>query len=575
MKTKAKSNAKAKAKTKTAPKWSTNGNARSMLRRKALGSLNKLAEEIGATTISAKTAKAKRVEKLIKVLQRRLAAPTDVERLREAALSWVANGGRLEGKLLIAPTSCTGDDAPDVEEATEGTLAFVPRHKVLVSGFRLRSRAFMLTYNSKAFRKEWWTKFKAFIVSVAQKFTATAWAACVEKSSASLARRYHGHAYFFWLGGEELCFRDLEPFVFEDIHPRVDVCYVTNPSAFRAAAEHGLWYVAIMKLGTLAADTNWRKYTPKKEWLVKLWEDKKLTHDQFEAFSAEFRGGHSARMRDLEAVRRTERSLNVVSHVAREVQLLEDAKIVRPAKVFPEVEHYVSFFAPETILCRRPLLAIIAGTNSGKSLLGADVLKRIAKLVGVESFLEVTVEGDGYLDLSRFDVARDAGVLLDGVGDASLLASNREVLQGRAKVCQGGKSATMMYAYDYTLTRRAVVATFDLSAKNLDLFQTHHWLSDPANVVVFNLKTSAWVGGPDVIAVVPSSNMRTWDVDAVVAWLTRHGMCTAAAIFHANAVDGVDLMSFKHAAHMEKGLRLTPFLAAKIMKLRCLHVASV
>ena len=63
MKTKAKSNAKAKAKTKTAPKWSTNGNARSMLRRKALGSLNKLAEEIGATTISAKTAKAKRVEK--------------------------------------------------------------------------------------------------------------------------------------------------------------------------------------------------------------------------------------------------------------------------------------------------------------------------------------------------------------------------------------------------------------------------------------------------------------------------------------------------------------------------------
>ena len=66
---------------------------------------------------------------------------------------WVANGGRLEGKLLLAPVACTDDDAPDVEEATEGTLAFVPRHKVLVSGFRLRCRAFMLTYNSKAFRK--------------------------------------------------------------------------------------------------------------------------------------------------------------------------------------------------------------------------------------------------------------------------------------------------------------------------------------------------------------------------------------------------------------------------------------
>ena len=78
--------------------------------------------------------------------------------------------------------------------------------------------------------------------------------------------------------------------------------------------------------------------------------------------------------------------------------------------------------------------------------------------------------------------------------------------------------------------------------------------------------------GPDVVAVAPSSNMQTWDVDAVAAWLTRHGRCAATAIFHANAVDGVGLMSFKHAVHMEW---LTSFLAAKIMKVRCLRVATV
>ena len=45
----------------------------------------------------------------------------------------------------------------------------------------------------------------------------------------------------------------------------------------------------------------------------------------------------------------------------------------------------------------------------------------------------------------------------------------------------------MMYAYPFTLCRRAVVATMDLSAKNLGFFDTHHWLSDARNVVVLRL----------------------------------------------------------------------------------------
>ena len=32
--------------------------------------------------------------------------------------------------------------------------------------------------------------------------------------------------------------------------------------------------------------------------------------------------------------------------------------------------------------------------------------------------IEVTVEADAFLDFSRFVVDRDAGILLDGVGDA-------------------------------------------------------------------------------------------------------------------------------------------------------------
>ena len=100
---------------------------------------------------------------------------------------------------------------------------------------------------------------------------------------------------------------------------------------------------------------------------------------------------------------------------------------------------------------------------------------------GLTDYEEITVEEDSTLDLSSFDIRKHAGVLLDGVADALVLKKNREALQGRTKLCKGGKSNTMMYAYPYTLCRRGVVATFDLSASNLDMFETDHRLSNERN----------------------------------------------------------------------------------------------
>ena len=85
-----------------------------------------------------------------------------------------------------------------------------------------------------------------------------------------------------------------------------------------------------------------------------------------------------------------------------------------------------------------------------------------------------------------------SGVLLDGVGDAMILKKNREALQGRPKLSKGAQSATMMYAYQYTLCRRAVVATFDLSAENLGAFSSDHWLQNPLNVIQLWLKEKAF-----------------------------------------------------------------------------------
>ena len=56
-----------------------------------------------------------------------------------------------------------------------------------------------------------------------------------------------------------------------------------------------------------------------------------------------------------------------------------------------------------------------------------------------------------------------------------------------AKQTKGALSATMIYSYKYTLARRAVVATFDLSAKNLSALKVDHWLKNPLNVLQLHL----------------------------------------------------------------------------------------
>ena len=57
---------------------------------------------------------------------------------------------------------------------------------------------------------------------------------------------------------------------------------------------------------------------------------------------------------------------------------------------------------------------------------------------------------------------------------------------------RGGKSTTMIYSYEYTLYRRAVVATMDMAARNLAFFEQHHWLSHLDNVMVLRLDGPAF-----------------------------------------------------------------------------------
>ena len=132
---------------------------------------------------------------------------------------------------------------------------------------------------------------------------------------------------------------------------------------------------------------------------------------------------------------------------------------------------------------------------------------------GAASFaVEITVEEKETLDFADFDMRRDAGVLLDGVGDAMIFKTNREALQGRAKPCKGAQPATNVYSYKYTLASRGVVATMDLSAKNRDQLKSDHWLSNSKNIILLELNEPAFIDDSVVgQPAAPPSNKRRLD----------------------------------------------------------------
>ena len=189
------------------------------------------------------------------------------------------------------------------------------------------------------------------------------------------------------------------------------------------------------------------------------------------------------------------------------------------------------------------------------------------------------MEGDESLDFSNFDVNVHGGILLDGVGDVQVLWKHREVLQGRPKVTLGGRSATMVYSYPYTLARRAVVVTLDLTAHNLHMLKTNHWMRDAGNVIVVHLTEPAWKPSdgeakPATVPIPPTQAMASWTVSDVQSFFHEHDASGLAGVVLQNAVNGTDLLSFTSWETLQQELCLTPFAAKKMFRLRSAFLRS-
>ena len=535
------------------------------------------------------------VTRRVRLLEPRCQEGELPQRLHRAVEKWKNNGGKLTRDVLPAAGD-SGNTAPEdraiVASDNEAEPSALPFHRVLDSGFRLRAKAFMLTYNSDAFTKKTWEDFRQHMRCLRRALNARAWAANWEESLEAQARapRFHGHGYLFWTDGLGVNRRNTDDLVFRSVRPRVDVCVSTNPKNFKMSACRGLWYVSVMKKGTWRTSTNfppWRQYTPKAAWLSDLWSAHKVTDEQYRNLSRQFGQGHSDRKRDALDALRDAREEAVHAHVLQELTLLRRQGKFRQAKSFREVDTFVDFFRGEAKF-RKPILAIIGGTNLGKSMLAAQVLLKVARVLGLrnaeigeddggndEPFLEVTVEDSLELDMRDFNLCVHAGVLLDGVADTKFLKKHREVLQGRPKICKGGKSGTMIYSYAFSLCRRAVVATFDLSAANLKLLATDHWLSDSRNVLQLHLEEAAWETGSPRAQEPPLSRrekMLSWTVDELADFLESEDLRGPAQTLQSAGVNGADFLCWNNASELQADLRTTPFTARTLLATRDLFL---
>ena len=94
--------------------------------------------------------------------------------------AWVANGGGLSVPVL-------DEDDPDSQPKSP-----LDGHRVLAGGYRLKSKAFMLTYNSGNFTRDVWPAFETFTSDLARRLGARAWAVCLETSEEP--GRFHIHS---------------------------------------------------------------------------------------------------------------------------------------------------------------------------------------------------------------------------------------------------------------------------------------------------------------------------------------------------------------------------------------------
>lgn len=469
----------------TTMSWDDGRKARRAGRGAAIRAFNALASEFEVEEVVSRATGAQVRDLYVSVCK---AVPGErAEEVADARRQWCTNGGEdLDESLLPdAGPSCDDDDddLPDGQPPLE-------KHRYLSAAvgrqFRLKSKAFMLTFNSSAFDQvspdKLFESFREWVIERAAKYGATSWSATAE-----LASRTHLHAYFSWQGpgASGIDHQTTSAWRFQDIKPRVDV-NSDNRGLWQwlRSAQHGHFYVSVMKEGTLHADTNYAPWSadwvPEASWVTSLWKEHKLSHSAYLELSAKLRDGHDRRKACVDAV------VNYESATAHAEEKLEARKrITKKAKPFKPLSDKIQKWRAQYTVDeeRYNMLVLFGRSRTGKSRLGRS-------LFGEDTTLVVDVQHAQHPDLRTHNRKKHNAVLFDEVASPVFVVSNKKVLQAHVDGAILGQSATQLYTYEVFLWKTPLMLTTncweyaDFSDADKD------WIE--ANCVAVHIDSPVW-----------------------------------------------------------------------------------
>ena len=421
--------------------------------------LNEIATSVGVEGVLTR-ASASKVQALYEKLCVHVSGD-DIAKLAAARDQWTDNGGGGDLPLDMLPDLHTDMNDEDVQSTD-----MLPGHRVLqqslydaTKAFRLKARAFMLTFNSRMFTVSLalWDTFAAWVKQKAAEFGASEWSATLEESlHADEDGKAHLHAYFSWSkpGQNGVDHRTTNGWVFSGIRPRVDVNSENRGRhMWMKSVQHGHFYVSVQKKGTAYTDTNYPPWeagwAPEPWWITKLWRVHKLDHAQYRHLSTQLREGHDKRKACVDAVE-VSKSASAFQAEREVVKRFLSAKALPFKPLHPDVERWKMQY--EEIEERFKMLVLYGPSRTGKSRLARSFF-------GEERTLVVDFQHAEHPDLRAYRRNRHRAILLDEVSSVSFIAANKKLLQAHVDGAILGQSATQLFSYYVFLWRVPIVLT--------------------------------------------------------------------------------------------------------------------
>ena len=478
------------------------------LRDAALRSMNELAGNMQEQRIALRTDNAT-VESLYKRLCKSENATVEhLEQLRIARAQLLENGfsGSLPENLLVKADLAFVDDGEYEEPETDLVMAHGP--PASGAAFRLRAKAFMLTFNALSMiaSPETWAALQSWTEERAKTHKATFWSCTVEESTNSQEQgRVHAHVYFSWHGKSGIDHSTTNAWMFQNIRPRVDINRESRgPTHWLKATRHGHFYVNVEKLGTLFSNTNyppWEgRWEPEAQWVTKLWRAHKLDHKGYLELSTRLRDGHDKRVAVVAAVVASEKAQAYASErKAARAALLAKQKPYMPLPKSVR-EWKASFLELED---RYRILVLHGRSRTGKSRWAKTFFQEEGEALVIECQQGTSP------DLRDYDRSVHKAVIFDEVASPAFIFGNKKVFQSHVDGAKLGQSPTQQFAYEVMLWRTPLIVT--TNKWNLDGYEEEdvEWLL--ANCVAVEVNEPVWLEAPiPEETQIPATRLRQW-----------------------------------------------------------------